>query len=41
MTNFPPSESPMEDAKVYVGDLDPQVEKHEVEETFGKIGTLK
>jgi len=26
---------------VYVGDLDPQVEKHEVEETFGKIGTLK
>lgn len=31
----------MEDAKVYVGDLDPQVEKTEVEETFGKIGTLK
>ena len=30
-----------EESKVYIGDLDPQVEKHEVEDAFGKIGALK
>ena len=31
----------MEDTKVYIGDLDPDVEKREVEDTFSKIGALK
>lgn len=31
----------MGDAKVYIGDLDPNVEKQEVEEVFGKIGPLR
>ena len=29
------------DCKVYIGDLDPEVDKREVEDAFGKIGQLK
>jgi len=29
------------ECKVYIGDLDPQVDKREVEDAFGKIGQLK